>query len=162
MFAMLVTGMYNETSWYIELNYLNAKIFYNDINYNSVKKLIMDDCKVNDIDIVNNMWFDQTYGFSNVVTFNVYMRIAYLYKTNIRAHLVEYFGITDKQMGCIANDTENLIGANIVKYSTELNNKFYDSFCKASGGDHCTGTDYAIIQWATNGLTNDIDKVFFL
>ena len=69
----------------IKLNYLNGKIFYRKINYRQSEVYMeFDKCQIKDWDTKNNLWFDTTYGFRSSDTFNVWVRIAYLHKTNIR------------------------------------------------------------------------------
>jgi len=49
------------------------------------------------------MWYDETYGFGKLSTFNVYMRILIKKKTNIRNYLLGYFNISSAQMDKIIN-----------------------------------------------------------
>jgi len=120
---------------------------------------MLDNCSITDPKKRSNIWFDQTYGFKTIETFNVYMRIAYLHKSRIRTYLTKYFNITDDQIKCITNNDTNLIQTSIQRYSMALNELFFDKFCHLSGGDSCSGVDYAMIQWADAGVTNDIGKV---
>lgn len=45
------------------------------------------------LEIAKRMWYDQTYGFGKLSTFNVYMRIYIKKRTNIRTYLIGYFEI---------------------------------------------------------------------
>ena len=89
----------------IKLNYLNGKIFYNNINYRQLSVYgEFEKCQIKDWDTKNNLWFDTTYGFRTIDTFNTWIRIAYLHKSNIRSHLINYFGLTEEQMTCLVGD----------------------------------------------------------
>ena len=165
LFVILLTGLYEDIADQFLLNYLSAQIFYHHISYENVTKELMGNCKITNKTIVNNMWYDATYGFKDFNTFNVYMRINFLGKTNIKKYLTGYFNITKKQMECITGRQRPnaLINGNVNRYKNDLNETYYESFCKLHPeiGDkknNCTESDYAIIEFGTGAITRLVDK----
>lgn len=161
MFVILVAGLFQDlksvkpdgTKGGILLNYLSSRIYY----HNVTRKVLEDEltrCGVTDISIQNNMWFDESYGFKTLSTFNVYLRINFLGKTNIRTYLQNYFGISEPEIKCLTLDKDSMIEKAVEEYLEDLHSK-YDGDCVT----RCTQGDYAMIQWGQNGITDAVDKV---
>lgn len=127
---------------------------------------------------IKKMWFDETYGFSKLDSFNVYMRMLILNKVRIKTYLIIYFGITEKQIDMIAS-SELVEGKRSWLYDFKM--KYYDGIdtdfgtqClqkldsrieKRQVGEErtkdCTQIDLTFIQWGSRKLTKNVKKVNF-
>lgn len=163
MFAILVTGLYQDlknvkpdgTKGGILLNYLSSRIFYHDVTRSALESECIR-CGIENKTIQNNIWFDESYGWKTLGTFNVYLRINFLKKTNIKKYLTGYFRISLKQIECLTLDPNSMIQTKVIQYLNDLHTK-YDADC----GQSCTQGEFAIIQWGQNGITDAVDKVIF-
>lgn len=161
MFVILVSGLYqdlksvrdNGSKGGILLNYLSSRIYYHNVTREVIESEL-DRCKISNTTIQNNIWFDESYGFKAISTFNVYLRINFLKKTNIKTYLTGYFGITMEQIECFTLSPESMIDKAVQEYLGDLHDK-YDGDCERE----CTQGDFAIIQWGLRGLTDAVNKV---
>lgn len=101
LFVVLVAGLVNDIQVDFLLNYYTAAVFYKDLTFDIFKEKILG-IGIND-QTMKMMWYDETYGFGKLSTFNVYMRILIKKKTNIKTYLIGYFKIKQEQMDEIIN-----------------------------------------------------------
>jgi hypothetical protein len=93
LFVIVVAGLVNDIKDQFLLNYYTARIFYNNMNlaaFSAEMKIL----KIKD-DTIKKMWYDETYGFGKLSSFNVYMRMLILGKTRIKTYLKNYFDISE-------------------------------------------------------------------
>lgn len=100
MFAILVTSLFEDCQDNILLNYLTNKIFYNNgFTFDFISGIITQ-AGVTNATIINNMWFDDNYGFINPSGFLTWVKIVMRknISTGIGKYLIGYFNITDQIM----------------------------------------------------------------
>lgn len=100
MFAILVTSLFEDCQDNIVLNYLTNKIFYNNGYAFELISGIITQAGVTNATIINNMWFDDNYGFINPSGFLTWVKIVMRknISTGIGKYLIGYFNITDQIM----------------------------------------------------------------
>ena len=161
LFVVLIAGLVNDIQVDFLLNYYSAAIFYKNINFNDFK-IFIEGIGIDD-QTMKKMWYDETYGFGKLSTFNVYMRILIKNKTNIKTYLINYFAILPDQM----NQIIDWLGGFKTEREDDLNSKTADicdpppqKFLKQQklpkAGLVCNSTQITYIQWGSMLLTDMI------
>lgn len=157
LFVMLLAQLFREMQDKnsLILNYLTAKINYATYDVSRKKKIEqeLEKCGIKDLKTQGDMWFDQSYGFREVQSFNNWMRIVYLGKTRIKTYMTGYFELEKKQMECLV-DKKSWLQSEIDKELATLNDKF-KQYCP---DEKCGVREYAILQWAGSELTEMVGK----
>ena len=169
LFVIVVAGLVNDIKDQFLLNYYTARIFYNNMNlaaFSAEMKIL----NIKD-DTIKKMWYDETYGFGKLSSFNVYMRMLILGKTRIKTYLKNYFDISEYQINKIVSNNK-LDDGWLYNFKETYKNdidKEYELDCKkdtvlgeGERTQYCDQTDLTFIQWGTRDLTTDIDLVSLL
>ena len=157
-FVLILYRLFLDVSSEILLNYFNAKIFYSEsFNYNSFT------ANMTNLNISKqtqtSIWFDITYGWSKLDTFNNWIKIAYqpVVKKNLKGFITSYFNLTTDQVNSLVG-TGSFLSNTIIELNTTISTKF----SKICSKPVCDQTDLAQIQWANKGVTLDIDMPYII
>jgi len=153
LFVTLIADLSWDISNLIKLNYLTGAIFHKNITRENVNNQLTL-CNITSPDTQAMMWFDTTYGFRQMNTFNTWLRISYLKKTNIKSYLIGYFNIDSDKMNCLTDDNSWLV--KLSKSSLFLMNEKFKESCAES---ECTSIELTMLQWGGKSVTNMIGKV---
>lgn len=124
MFAVLVTSMFEDCQDNIMMNWLTSKLFYNNTyNQDLISKFLIDQ-GVTNLTTVNNMWFDNNYGFRNFLGLQTWIKIVWGKRsldTGIGRYLITYFNITRDTMYNISNNASGWLNKTLnAEYSRHL------------------------------------------
>jgi hypothetical protein len=101
------------------------------------------------------LWFDALYGWSNIGTFNNWIKITYQpkEKKNLKKAMASYFTLTSEQMKKLTGPG-SFLKKKIDLWEPHIKTAFKDK----CGKPECTAEDLALIQWGSKDVTGDIGK----